>query len=147
MDPKRKIRKWGLISLMGTLIIILGVFVFRVMNPYSYILSSDAESQTDQISMYRTILSDAQFSSLLNELLQSNDVRTIHSVAFYCKQNSICSQVEILELKAKELYKIPKDSTWITEINYSYRRESNRKMLDLPNNLQYNLKLLKEKCK
>lgn len=116
------------------------------MNPYSYILSSDAENQPDQISMYNKILSDTKFNELISDLLQSNDVRTINSVALYCKQNSLCNQVEALEFKAKELYEIPKDSTWIIEINYLYQRESSREMLDLPNNLQYNLSILKEKC-
>lgn len=146
MAPKRKNRKWKLISFLGILIIFFGLLMLRMMNPYSYILSSDAENQPDQISMYNIILSDTKFNELISDLLQSNDVRTINSVALYCKQNSLCNQVEALEFKAKELYEIPKDSTWITEINYSYQRESRREMLDLPNNLQYNLSILKEKC-
>ena len=146
MEQKKKKKKVFFVLTTVVFSTILVMYLVQLSNPYAYILS-DTENQFKKITLYKKILPESKFNILVNKLLQSNDIRTINTVAYFCNENVLCNQIQALEQKTNELYQIPADSTWIITINNSHTRKSSRNMLDLPNNINYNLKLLKTKCK
>lgn len=133
-------------SIVLLLLVIAGFYLFRLSNPYSFLMHCDSEEQGEYMSFYENILSKKKFDYLLVDLINSNDIRTLNVIAEYCKENKKCDKLDLLEQKTKELYQLPNDSSWITQVDFSYSRKNSVSMLYLPNNLMENMKKLRMIC-
>ncbi|MFA9212443.1 MAG: hypothetical protein ACEQSR_01165 [Candidatus Methylacidiphilales bacterium] len=145
MTKQKKWPRMIIIISLSMVFLLITLTTFRLSNPYRYVLSL-SDGQHEALKMYDYLLSTNKFDILIHHLLNSNDIKTINSVSSYCSNNKLCKYLDVLELKANELYTLKQDTSWIIHINSSYSRETSRSMLDLPNNLRENIEILTEKC-